>query len=76
MRVIISDVLAGATWLALLSFGTALALSPIHSTIKSWSERSDWENTLRVAGAALGLIIGISIVQRAMTLGLGVLSLH
>lgn len=71
-RTIIGDALAGTTWLALLSFGLALALSPVHSTIKGWSERSDRENTLRVVGAALGLYVGLSIVLRTMSLGLGV----
>jgi len=71
-RTIIGDALAGAAWLALLSFGLALALSPVHSNVKGWSERSDWENTLRVVGAALGLYVGLSIVLRAMSLGLGV----
>lgn len=72
VRTIVGDALAGATWLALLSFGLALALSPVHSTIKGWSERSDRENTLRIVGAAICLYWGLSIVVRAMSLGLGV----
>ena len=76
MRAIVGDALGGAAWLALLSFGLALALAPVHSTIRGWSGRSDRENTWRVAGAALGLYIGLSIVLRGMTLGLGVFAFH
>jgi len=74
-RTIIGEALAGAAWLALLSFGIALATSPIYATIKGWSERSERENALRIAGAAFGLYFGLAIVLRAMTLGFSVFTL-
>jgi hypothetical protein len=57
-------------FLALVSFGTALAASPVYSTIKGWQERTDLENTFRVMGAALGLMIGLGIVLGALRAGI------
>lgn len=61
---------AAMLFLAVLCFGAALALAPLHSTIRGWRGRSDFENALRVAGSALGLYFGLAIVLGAIERGL------
>lgn len=70
MGTIIGYVLASALFLVLISFGMALVISPIYSTINGWHERSDLENTFRVVAAALGLIVGLSIMTGALNAGI------
>lgn len=75
IRTVIGDILAAALFLAVLSFGLALAASPVHSIIKGWHQRSDLENTFRILAGALGLIIGISIIAHALSTGIDFSSL-
>jgi hypothetical protein len=67
---VVGYILASLYFLALIAFGTALATSPIHSTIKGWHERSDLENTFRVAASAICLLLGLEIVLGALGTGI------
>jgi hypothetical protein len=70
IHTIIGYILASALFLGWVAFGMALATSPVYSTIKGWHERSDLRNTLRIVGAALGLIVGLDIVLGALNAGI------
>jgi hypothetical protein len=62
--------LATVLFFGVVAFGTALATSPVYSTIKGWHGRSDLENTFRIVAAALGLIVGLGIVSNALQMGI------
>jgi hypothetical protein len=70
VRTIIGYGFASLFFFAWVAFGVALATSPIHSTIKSWHQRSDLENTFRIVGAALGFIAGLWVVLGALRAGI------
>jgi hypothetical protein len=70
MGTVLGYALAALYFLALIAFGTALATSPVYSTIKGWQGRSDLHNTFRVLGAALAVLLGLGIVFGAFRAGI------
>lgn len=70
MGTIVGYTVATLYFLALIAFGTALATSPVYSSIKGWHQRSDLENTFRVVLSAVGLLLGLGIVFGALRAGI------
>lgn len=70
MGIVLGHVIAALYFLTLIAFGTALATSPVYSTIKGWHGRSDLQNTLRILGAAVAVLVGLGIVFGALRTGI------
>lgn len=70
---IVGHALAWGMLLALGCIGIVIAAIPAFSTIKDWATRARWDNTLRVGGALLALVVGLWIVLIAVesSIGLG-----